>query len=180
MTTKRQTSIIIIVVLHVVFFAVWFLHESGKLSSPGHVIKVQPLPVDPRDLISGQYMRLDYEFGRAWMRYDTELQKAVYPDWLSEDVVNLRHGDVWVVMHEVNGLYEVKKTSLEKPNATAEGEVVIKGVKRRNAIKYGIERLYVPEGTLEPNRNDMIMELNVYENGMVRIKQAYVKGVMWP
>lgn len=180
MNTKRQTSIIIIVVLHVLFFALWFLHESGKLSSPEHVIKVQPLPVDPRDLISGQYMRLEYEFGRARGRYDAELKKNVYPEWLSEDVVNLRHGDVWVMMHEVKGLYEVKQVSLEKPNSTADGEVIIKGVKRRNAIKYGIERLYVPEGTLEPSRNDMVIELNVYEDGMVRIRQAYVNDVMWP
>lgn len=170
MNNIRQKSLIVVVILQMLFFAGWYSYESMQFATPVQTIKVKPIPRDPRDLISGQYLVLEYRFSGTWGS----------PKWLGEHIALYKKQDIWVVLHEVNGFYEPKKAYLTKPLELADGEVVIKGRQRSSQIKYGIERLYVPEGTPEPSRNDMVIELNLYENGKVRIKQAYVNDEIWP
>ena len=181
MNNIHQKSLIVVVILQMLFFAGWYSYESGQFATPVQTIKVKPLPRDPRDFISGQYLRLQYSFTRAWGRYDPKLKKQVYPEWLGTEIAgSYKNQDIWLVLHDVDGFYEPKKAYTTKPLKLAEGEVVIKGRQKRHTIKYGIERFYVPEGTPEPSRNEMVVELNLYENGKVRIKQAYVNDELWP
>lgn len=60
------------------------------------------------------------------------------------------------------------------------GDVLIKGRRAgRRLIEYGIEKYFVPEGTEEPNRNDTIVELDIYEGGKSRIHKVFVDGKEW-
>jgi len=49
----------------VLFFAGWAYREEARLTS-GPSILVRVVPVDPRDLLRGQYLTLGYEFSRDW------------------------------------------------------------------------------------------------------------------
>lgn len=186
MTEKLRTQLVIVVViLQMLFFAGWYLIEAQAFSKPIAKIMVKTMAYDPRDLLSGQYIRLQYSFTNTPGRWDNELKKRVEPEWIS-DIKNKygrikRHTDLWVVLHEVNGFYEPKSASFEQPINLTNGEVVIKGhTKRYTSIEYGIEKYFVPEGTKEPNRDDTTVELDVYKGGKVRISKVFVKGKVWP
>ena len=60
------------VAVQVVFFAAWAGAEQLRLSS-GYPIHVRTAPVDPRDLLRGQYLALSYEFSRVERLADTGL-----------------------------------------------------------------------------------------------------------
>ena len=49
------------VALQALFFAAWIWSEEGKY---GAVVRVAVLPVDPRDIVRGQYFALEYAFDR--------------------------------------------------------------------------------------------------------------------
>jgi len=179
----RNILIITVVILQISFFAIWAGIESGKFSTPIATIKVKTLPVDPRDLLSGQYMRIGYEFSRIQRWENSE---NITPNWAQELEKSNQHRrkswPVWIVMRDNGeGIYEPIRAYKKEPTNLATGEVFIRGYhKRWNQLTFGIERYYVPEGTPEPRRDELIMELNIHKQGKVRIKQAYVNNAPWP
>jgi len=181
---NRTIAVLIVVILQMIFFTGWYAKESDVFKAPVKTIMVKTQSYDPRDLLSGQYIRLNYSFSRASGSWDRELKKSVYPEWLegisnySRETRNKK--EVWIVLHEIDGFYEPKSSSFEMPEALLEGEVVIRGKRDRGSIKYGIERYFVPEGTKEPNREDAAVELNIYDGGLTRISKVYVNEKEWP
>ncbi|MEZ5690804.1 MAG: GDYXXLXY domain-containing protein [Rickettsiales bacterium] len=189
MTRTLRTKLVIgVVILQMVFFAGWYMSEAGAFDKPVATIMVKTVAYDPRDLLSGQYIRLNYEFTNGGGRWNSELKKMVNPDWaknvkeiLTYDArVDTDKQNIWVVLREVDGFYEPKTASFTKPENLADGEVVIMGHPDRWRIMYGIEKYFVPEGTKEPDRNDTTVRLKIYESGKVRIDQVFVKGKEWP
>ena len=168
----RRKLVISVVVLQMMFFAGWYFYESGGFSKPIATIKVRTLPYDPRDLLSGQYIRIRYTFSDGNTHRSNKKWKR---DLKTSD------GDVWVLLEENNGFFEPTKAKNNPPNYIGPKEVWIKGRKRRNRISYGIEKYFLPEGTPEPKREDeTTVELNVYKNGKVRISRVFVNGIEWP
>jgi uncharacterized membrane-anchored protein len=53
------------VALQLVFFIGWTSREQLRRST-GPSILVKVVPVDPRDLLRGQYLTLAYQFTPAW------------------------------------------------------------------------------------------------------------------
>ncbi len=173
-----------VVILQMIFFAGWYINESnnnpiiekasqimGNPEPKVTQIMVKTMPSDPRDLISGQYIRLRYSF--------SNLNKFWY-EQLQQESDNLKRKNVWVVLNEVNGFYEFKAAFNVKPTSIPVGDVLIKGTMRGPNVKYGIEKYFVPEGTPEPNRSALTVKLDVYENGKVRISQAFLGNKEWP
>lgn len=186
MTYKIRTTLVIAVVLvQVVFFSGWYAYEADAFDQPVARIKVKTVPYDPRDFLSGQYIQIRYDFSDTYGRWDPELNKRMTPDW-AQDLPEFTYDkhmnkEVWVILHEENGLYEPKTASYTKPIELADGEVLIKGRRDSwNIIIYGIEKYFVPEGTEEPDRNNTIVELDIYKSGKSRIHQVFVDGKPWP
>jgi uncharacterized membrane-anchored protein len=185
MTDKnRKIAVIVVVCLQMIFFAVWYAAESDVFEKPEKQIMVKTVSYDPRDLLRGQYIRLNYSFSNASGRWDRDLNRRVHPDWANEvnDSKNYsrKKKEVWVVLHEEDGFYEPKTAYYEQPNKLNAGEVVIRGVMKYRNIRFGIERYFVPEGTKEPRSSDTTVQLNLYEDGRVRINKVFVKGEEWP
>lgn len=121
----------------------------------GQEVLLETAPVDPRDLLRGDYVVLNYRIatlqassiGGAWPE-DRE-RHAVH--------VRLRAGS--------GGYWEVVESSFS-PLQAQEGSVVLTGITGRLPgareqasvfVRYGVERYYVPEGegkALEEARND--------------------------
>lgn len=186
---KIRTKLVIgVVILQMAFFAGWYINESKTIDNPTvkkiaqmmgksnsnkiTQIMVRTVAHDPRDLISGQYIRLGYEFSRLDKQWYKNFRKGLNA---------AKSNNVWVVLHEVNGFYELNAAFSSKPKVIPEGNVLIKGtLGRENNIRYGIEKYFVPEGTPEPNASDLTVQLDVYENGKTRISQVFLNGQVWP
>lgn len=189
MDKNRVRLVIGIVILQMIFFAGWYMAESKNVkaspavkkiakvigkSEPNKItqIMVKAAAHSPRDLISGQYLRLGYEFSHLDKHWYKSFKKGLNA---------AKSRDVWVVLHEVNGFYELNAAFSSKPKVIPEGNILIKGtLGRRNNIRYGIEKYFVPEGTSEPDISDLTVQLDVYENGKARISQVFLNGQTWP
>ena len=157
------------IALQVGYLGGWSVYEAWRmLPGRGESILVRTAPVDPRDLLRGQYMRLRYSFSSA------------------PRTVGLKeHATAWVLMRpeETDGIryYEPVGYYASKPGTTKPGDVVIRGVGNRyNRIDFGIERYFVPEGTETPNTRDLTVRLRIGDDHRPRIEDVYLNGKPWP
>ena len=154
------------VAVQVFFFAGWAAVEQRRLTT-GSSILVRTAPVDPRDLLRGQYLNLSYEFSRMTPFVDTGLQPE--PGM-----------DVWAILtpagevHVPRGLFSVRPAQL------GPGEVAILGRADRWRALYGIEEYFVPEGSETPAQSDTTVRLRVGKDGLPRIEAVLVRGKPWP
>ncbi|MEX0953728.1 MAG: GDYXXLXY domain-containing protein [Rhizobiaceae bacterium] len=146
----------------------------------GREVVLEVLPVDPRDLLRGEYVRLDYNISSL----PIELFEGLDPDNadLATDIVHVR------VSPNDEGIWEpVAARFGAAPQAVAAAdEVDIRGgTFLRNvtgariiAVDYGIERFYLPEGegrAVEENlrERNFRMVVAVDDSGAAQIKAFY-------
>jgi len=154
------------VLLQVLFFTGWAAVEQRR-HTVGGLILVRTAPVDPRDLLSGQYLALSYEFSRM----------AGFRDLGREPM----DGEaVWVVLGQEGPYHAVRYFESVRPRALMPGEVAMVGRRERWRTMFGIEKYFVPEGTVTPSQADTTVRLRVSADGEVRIEQVLVKGQPWP
>lgn len=165
--------------LQVLFFVAWAGIEQSRLAQgEGQSIVVKTAPVDPRDLLSGQFIRLSYEFSRlrALEERSDEIQDG-NEVWVvlapsKEERAELQDGE--------SVLHEFSRVSGSPPDDLGPGQIALKGHRDGRRFVFGIERYFVPEGSPTPDRNDIRVRLRVGQDGQARIEQVYVKGVSWP
>jgi len=153
------------VAAQVLFFAGWAAVEQRRHST-GDSILVKTAPVDPRDLLSGQYMALSYEFSRGTAR-----------DWAGDPPEGLA---VWAVLRPEGEFHVLDRLQDVHPPSVPAGWVVLQGRREKWRNVYGIEKYFVPEGTEAPSQRDVTVRLRVSGSGVPRIEQVLVKGVPWP
>ena len=132
----------------------------------GRTIWLRTTPVDPRDLLYGDYVTLRYSIsevpGRLWRgRTTPRRQQAAY-----------------VLLEPRQGTYEAVGVFPEKP-AAAPNQAILRGsvqdVWRRGLrLRYGLERYYVPEGTgrqLE-RRQSLRVQVSIAPWGQARITRV--------
>ncbi|HOW65104.1 MAG TPA: GDYXXLXY domain-containing protein [Candidatus Paceibacterota bacterium] len=139
----------------------------------GTVIRLETRPVDPRDLLRGDYVILNYAINTVWK------DRFVGPVPEEEQAPGKT---VYVVLAPQGGFHAVTRISLT-PLKPGVGEVMITGKIAKGRwessgsfrIEYGIERYYVPEGTGNP-RGKITVDVAVSWNGKTSIKQVYIDG----
>jgi uncharacterized membrane-anchored protein len=140
----------------------------------GRVILLETERVDPRDLLQGDYLILNYKISnvptnlfsppvKKDLSYDTKIYVALAPT--------------------TNQFYAVVKASTNE-FALAADEVLLKGRStwpRWNAstnsihVEYGIERYYVAEGTGNP-AGKLTAQVVVAASGRGHVKEVFVDG----
>jgi uncharacterized membrane-anchored protein len=145
-----------------------------RVLTQGTVIRLATRPVDPRDLLRGDYVILSYPIN--------DVPASLFSPPLNGP---LPAGTTVYVRLEPRGeFYEVTGASRQKI-PTGNGWVVLKGTSRyagnlpvQNSVRleYGIERYYVREGTGNP-RGKITVEVAVPASGNAIIKQVLVDGV---
>ncbi|HKW42365.1 MAG TPA: GDYXXLXY domain-containing protein [Gemmatimonadales bacterium] len=155
--------------LQLLFFAGWAGREQARLAS-GASILVKVVPVDPRDLLRGQYLRLAYEFSRPW---DSTVRR-----------INVPVGaPVWVVLRREGAFHVPERLLLARPALLDSDAVAIRGRSSGQFgswFEFGVEQYFVHEGVDTPAASDLTVRLRVTPSGIARIQQVYVKGVPWP
>ena len=140
----------------------------------GKAILLETQPVDPRDLLSGDYLMLRYKISDVPtnlfsppvtkdLPYDTKIYVALAPT--------------------TNRFYVVVKASTNE-FVPASDEVLLKGRStwpRWNAatnsihVEYGLERYYVAEGTGNPH-GKLTAQAVVTASGHASVKEVFVDG----
>ena len=174
-----QTKLLITVVaLQVAWVLVTIAQQETALRS-GTVVHLETRPVDPRDLLRGDYVILNYEIGT--------IPVALFPQAQRGSLTNRSDAgrDVYVVLEKGETFHKAVSASLEPVEDAS--RPVLRGQTRyawsaRNTtnttvrIDYGLERYYVEEGTGNP-RGKLTVDVSVPASGRGLIKQVYVDGV---
>lgn len=164
-----------IVVSQAVFLLAWAgYHEFVRQHAP--VILLKGRPVDPRDLLRGDYMTMAYDI--------SFVNDVENPQPGSDGVTS---SDVWVLLEPRGTYHEIAKASRERLRP-GPGQILVRGwsgydfggANARNRINYGIERFFVPEGRGSPRFNLVEVEVSVSPAHRLYIKRVLLDGKAYP
>jgi uncharacterized membrane-anchored protein len=143
-----------------------FVQERGL--SSGTLVMLETRPVDPRDLLRGDYVTLSYKIS------DIPLNA------FSATNLPPAGATVYVVLEPRGAFYEVASASTE-PMTAAPGQVILRGTSQawwnQSAVHvaYGLERYYVREGAGNlPGK--ITVQAAVPKSGRAQIKNLFVDG----
>lgn len=160
-----------VVAAQVLFLGLWAgYHEGVRQHSP--VILLKTRPVDPQDLLRGDYMILGYDIGRVPA---------------SDIAGKLLSRDVWVLLEKRDGYHVVVAASDARLHPKW-GQVLVRGTavvewrddKATHVISYGIERYFVPEGKGTPRFKTLEVEASVSPTGHLYIRRLLLDGKAHP
>lgn len=160
------------------------IQSRAAILRDGKEIVLRVEPVDPRDLMRGDYVRLGYGVSSVG-------ETLVVGDWPKEDTVS----PVWLVLApDDDGIFTTRSVHFSQPSALGDGEVVLKSKPARiwvarppddlneiARLSFGIERYYVPEGEgldIEKARNEgrTTVAVRVSDRGEPQIARLMIDG----
>lgn len=169
--TRRALVFWSLVAAQAVFLLGWAgYHERVRQTAPTILLKV--VPVDPRDLVRGDYMILAYD-----------ITTAPAPTGTEGDTYG---GDVFVVLEKRGPFHAVVKTSFIEPTSVKPGQIWVRGTvrafqpKERLLVDYGIERYFVPEGKGTPVFKQLAVRASVAPDHRLYIRQLLLDGKAYP
>ena len=139
----------------------------------GKVVLLETWPVDPRDLMRGDYVTLNYKI--------SDVALGLFSPVLTN---GLAPGETVYVALEPRGQFHEVVLASTNQITPADGQVVLKGqsrswwnsaAQRSVHLEYGLERYYVREGTGNP-RGKLTVQAAVPDSGQARIKEVFVDG----
>jgi uncharacterized membrane-anchored protein len=141
----------------------------------GQVIWLETQPVDPRDLLRGDYLVLRYKIS-------TVPTNLFVPPLTNTSPY---HQTIWVTVAPRGEFHELVRASLQRFEPAA-NEVLLRGetysrgnVERGISVSYGLEQFYVREGTGNP-RGKITVDAVVPASGRASIKQVFLDGKPYP
>jgi uncharacterized membrane-anchored protein len=154
------------------------IQQENRLHG-GKTVLLETRPVDPRDLLRGDYVTLNYKISSVSRnKFEPPLEKEK----------NIEYGTkIYVALAkcQTNDFWEVTRANLKsfKPHRN---EILVCGKHSytwRNSLEtnsihvdYGIEKYYVAEGTGNP-KGKLTVKAAVSSSGNMLIKEVYVDGV---
>jgi uncharacterized membrane-anchored protein len=149
--------------------------DRTLLLNNGREIVLPIVPVDPRDLFRGEYVRLGYDI-------------SAVPAILLSGPAPTRNAAFYVTLEKnPQGGWTPVKVTAAMPNETNPDRIVLKGRSRlpfptSTRVNYGIESYFVPEGQgrrLEDlaRENKMAARVAVDGRGNAAIKGLIIEGV---
>jgi uncharacterized membrane-anchored protein len=157
-----KTSLLrIILMLQVTgFIGLYFYYQHIEKAAKTYLIKCEP--VDPRDLLIGDYISLRYAI-------------STLPERFQE--LDYKNQDVYITLQPSGPVWEVQDVGKVPPAA---GMPYLKGQGNGREIKYGIERYYVSEGKGKNVPNDLCAQIAIQPGGIAQLKKLYSDGNPWP
>ncbi len=151
-------------------------HEWTLRTGPTAILETEP--VDPRDIIRGDFIILGYPIQRVpFDRFEPPLTGA------PEDGAR-----IYVELRPEAGFHRVARASLQ-PFAPLSGNLLIRGRASRSwapggsanvvRVAYGIEKFFVPEGKGNP-RGRIVATVALASNGHPYLKSLRVDGRPFP
>ena len=158
MTANRTILAALVVALVQIGFLGWIIAGRATVLRDGREITLKVEPVDPRDLLRGDYVSLYYEISRIPVSQITNLPQEAYLSAESPLYVRVKKG--------TDGYWHPVSATLNAPLEAAPGsdEADIVGIVGAGwdlspgaslNPDYGIERFYLPEGEGMDIQQDM-------------------------
>ena len=140
----------------------------------GQVVLLETQPVDPRDPLRGDFVRLNYKISNVPLK--------LLPDSVRMDRPYAGPVFVAVAPNGTNGFWEITRADVKKFSA-AENEILLRGTAEdlrwsppdTLRVAYGLEQYFVAEGTGNP-RGKLTVQAAVARSGQASIKQVFVDG----
>jgi uncharacterized membrane-anchored protein len=169
---KRLHWFVTIVAAQVLLLLGWAgYHEWNRQTA--RTILLLTEPVDPRDLLRGDFMILGYKISRVPAPVGTTGPVAA-------------GRELWVSLRANGRFHEVTTTSWARPVDPDPTVVVVRGRThgrsdtRTLRVDYGIEKYFVPEGQGRPIFKEMVVEATVGPLGDLGIKRLLLDGEPYP
>lgn len=168
---NKKIILFFIAVLWVIVAAAMIISKQSTLRR-GKAVVLETVPVDPRDLLRGDYVILRYKISTL----DLGLIKSERPDYKRGEVIYVKlepKGKFW----EATGV---------QAKRSADNEIYIRGkvsycYSKKLEVIYGIESYFVPEGEgreIEKNirreKSSVNVEAVVDSSGNALIKKVYI------
>jgi uncharacterized membrane-anchored protein len=144
--------------------------NQERILAQGQVITLETVPVDPRDLLRGDYVILNYKIssigGERFVPALTEGPPIGTP--------------VYAVLEPKGEHYTLAYASLDRPQP-APGQLCLKGTAQSSwsrseaRVAYGLEKYFVPEGKGNPV-GKITVQVAVGKSGKGVIREVLVNG----
>lgn len=184
MASRRLILAAILLSLVQIGFLGWMIAGRAAIMRDGSEVLLRVEPVDPRDLLRGDYVSLSYEITDIPSRMITNLR---------EGEVATKAGVIFVRLRkEADGFWRAASASFDVPaslppgadEADIRGEIAAGWSLDPDAsvrVRYGIERFYLPEGEGRAIENDMrvrpfSMRVAIDREGTAQIKALVDEG----
>lgn len=168
--SRRPVLFWAVVLAQVLFLLGWAgYHESVRQNAPS--VLLRPRPVDPRDILRGDYMILDYDISHIALPEGEEKPAA--------------GSELFVVLEKRGEVHEVAWISSEEPEVEP-GQVWVRGrvdgfpEERRVYLHYGIEQYFVPEGKGTPQFEKLLVKAVVSPDHRLYIRELLLNGKPYP
>lgn len=158
MTGKRRIISALVLALVQIGFLSWIIAGRAAILRDGKEVLLKVEPIDPRDLLRGDYIFLGYEISRIPVKLIANIPAGKFTSNDSELVVRLKKG--------ADGYWQPSAAwfdAMPGPATSDEADIVghvadgwdLRGQDMTIAPDYGIERFYLPEGEGLAIQNDM-------------------------
>lgn len=165
----------IVLAAQILFLVAGSLRQEWILSQ-GKPILLETAPVDPRDLLRGDYLTLGYPINTI----PSQSFRPPIPEAPPTGTV------VWVTLNTDGPFATVASASLQRPHVESPDLTVVSGrvvsafipASEIGSIRvnYGIERFFVREGTGNPN-GKLTVQARADSSGNLRIQDLFLNGV---
>jgi len=156
MSGKRLVLAAVVLALVQIGFLSWIIAGRAAVLRSGQEVVLKVEPIDPRDLLRGDYVVLSYEI--------RNVPVSIVSNAPADGAVE-RDTPIFVRLgKDADGYWRARSASLHAPaGQTAGGEVDIRGIiisgpfgsDQAYNVGYGIDRYYVPEGEGRAIETDM-------------------------
>jgi uncharacterized membrane-anchored protein len=157
MSGKKLLLAAALLALAQIAFLSWIIAGRAAILRNGQEVLLKVEPIDPRDLLRGDYVRLGYEIRNVPVKLVTN---APAGEFVLED------GPIFVRLgKDADGYWRGRSASLGEPQGQPPaGEIDIRGMVSGGwtlgpdasfSVDYGIDRFYVPEGEGRAIETDM-------------------------
>ena len=159
-------------------FLTWIIMARAAVLRDGREVILKVEPVDPRDLLRGDYVRLGFDIGRIPVELIRNVPAGTFGTQDGSIHVRVSKGD--------DGYWHAVSATLDAPSGVEPGpdEAEMRGTVHGGRslapgtsidVEYGLERFYLPEGEGIAIENDMrvrpfAIKVAVAEDGTSQIK----------
>jgi uncharacterized membrane-anchored protein len=168
MITNPKTArwVWVVVVVQIIGLLAWAgYHETVRRTAPTVMLKTRP--VDPRDILRGDYMILSYDISRP----NKNVKWGAQVD-----------GDVFVVLKAEGKHHVIEEVLAEEPSVD-DPRLWVRATGRCGEtprLDYGIERYFVPEGRGTPRFTTLEVEASVSAQHRLYIRRVWLDGKQFP
>jgi uncharacterized membrane-anchored protein len=167
---RTGLMLVMVVALQVVWIAATAIKTEVRLGGTDTIL-LETAPVDPRDLLRGDFVILNYKIS------------SIPTNWIpNANAQTLRNQPIFITLEKRGEFYQSVSASLTPPSSVGSNQKVVRGTAETAwlgtpnlRVAYGIERYYVPEGMGNP-RGKLTVRCVVNSDRSLLIKQLYLDG----